>query len=69
MATCGFLRPSMHASYVCPACSQASVLVFLLAVLIIAAAGLEVVFGGRSALTDLIHRRHVGFNALCHRRM
>lgn len=51
------------------ACAQASALVFLLAMLIIAAALLEVIFGGRSALTDLIHHRHVGFNALCTRRM
>ena len=49
-------------------CTQASLLVFLLAILIMAATVLEIAFAGRSAITDLMHSRHVGFHSLCARR-
>ena len=58
-------RPCMTVS----CCMQASLLVFLLALLIIAATVLEIMFAGRSALEDLMQHRHVGFRSLCSRRI
>ena len=49
-------------------CTQASLLVFLLAILIMAATVLEIAFAGRSAVADLMHHRHVGFHSLCIRK-
>ncbi len=44
---------------------QASIIVFLLALVIGTGATLTAVFGGRFAVQDLIHHRNIGFSSLC----
>jgi hypothetical protein len=44
---------------------QASIIVFLLAMVIGTGATLTAAFGGRFAIQDLIHHRNLGFGSLC----
>jgi hypothetical protein len=44
---------------------QASIIVFLLAVVIGTGVTLTAAFGGRFAIQDLIHRHNIAFSSLC----
>ena len=44
---------------------QASIIVFLLALVIATGVVLTVAFGGRYALLDLIHHSNIAFSSLC----
>ena len=48
-----------------PVLAQASIIVFLLAVVIGTGATLTAAFGGRFAIQDLIHHHQLGFTSLC----